>query len=63
MITVLEILKKARELLSDPARWTKRSWARDIYGRPRSYDEPDAACFCSVGAVKHQVDAEARPWL
>lgn len=52
----LGVLKRAREILSDPARWTKYVYARV----PGTDDEdsnmdliahPDATCFCGLGAL------------
>lgn len=49
-MTTLETLIAARELLSDPARWTKGQWARDKDGRMAKH-EGAAVCFCAVGAI------------
>jgi hypothetical protein len=49
--TVLQVLIEAKELLSDPSRWTKGGYARDKLGHkigPRN----DAACsWCIEGAL------------
>lgn len=42
-MTPLDILKGARELLSDPAKWTKGKMASNADGRE---------CFCALGAMK-----------
>ncbi len=48
----LENLKKVRELLSDPKRWTKGSFARTkITKRSIGPTEANAACWCIRGAV------------
>jgi hypothetical protein len=44
-----ETLLKARELISDPKRWTQESFARD--GRGRSASIANGVCFCSIGAI------------
>jgi hypothetical protein len=51
-MTTLEILKGARELLSDPARWTQGHAARTAAGRKTSYQDPDAVCYCPWGALR-----------
>lgn len=47
----LDILKQARELISDERRWTRGELARDSEGHEVDEDSPSAACWCSVGAV------------
>lgn len=57
-----ELLKKGRELISDPAKWTKGAYARnsneidDCGGRVGVHvnaAQPTATCWCSAGALKH----------
>lgn len=57
-----ELLKKGRELISDPAKWTTGAYARDSnetgptggkYGIHLSPAQPGATCWCSAGALKH----------
>lgn len=50
-LTTLDILKKGRELIADPARWTKREFAKDEKGEPVLPESPSAVCFCSLGAL------------
>ena len=50
----LEDLKAVRELLSDPARWTKHVSARDKDGHNTHVRSKTAACFRLSGAV-HKV--------
>lgn len=47
-----DVLQKAYELLSDPARWTQEAYARDIDGKPLREWEPQAVCWCLDGALK-----------
>jgi hypothetical protein len=47
----LEILKGARELLSDPTRWAKGYYAYTADGQQTSPVTPEAACFCVWGAL------------
>ncbi len=51
MKTTLEILKEARALIEDPARWTRKIYARDEQGFGVSETDPEAVCFCSLGAI------------
>ena len=50
-MTTLEILKAARELLSDEKRWTKGHYARDAQQRPTPPHAVDAVCWCPEGAM------------
>lgn len=50
-MTTLEILCGARELISDPERWTIGALARDCNGDPTYYKYDDAVKFCAVGAI------------
>lgn len=47
----IEILEKARELISDESRWTQGCPARNTEGRYTPIGSPDAVCFCSIGAI------------
>ena len=48
--TLVADLRAARDLISDPARWTQRTEARNRYGQPVRPDSPDAVCWCAGGA-------------
>lgn len=48
---VVEDLKAARELISDPKRWTQGVSARDALGESVSSGSDDATCFCAIGAL------------
>ena len=50
-MTPLETLKAARDLISDPARWTQGVQARDEHGDQVPHNDPIAHCFCIMGAV------------
>lgn len=50
-MTTFEILKAARELLSDEKRWTKGRYARDAQGNPTPTHAVDAVCWCPEGAL------------
>ena len=51
MKTTLEILTQARELLSDPARWTQGVLAQCADGATTCPNDPDAVCWCFHGAL------------
>jgi hypothetical protein len=53
----LEDLKAARELISDPSRWTQGAAARNDAGNETNSTSPDATCFCSLGAITKVVGA------
>lgn len=42
---------KAWELLSKPGAWTQGFFARDSSGSLRHSCEPDACCWCAIGAI------------
>lgn len=44
----IEILKKARDLISDPMRWTR--------GDYEEHNDVGEACYCSLGALAHVQD-------
>lgn len=50
-MTPLETLKAARDLISDPARWTQKTQARDRHGRNVDFLNDDAVCWCTLGAI------------
>ena len=51
MSTILETLRAARELLSDPAHWTKGVEARTASGIPVDPANANACCWCTAGAI------------
>ncbi len=75
--TIVEVLKKAKSLIDSREKWTKGAYARTAEGRTVGAGQPDAACFCSTGAVSracfelkrsgyiacvHLLGEEARPF-
>jgi hypothetical protein len=46
-----EKLSRARELLSDPAKWSQQYHARDADNQPTSIDSPTARSWCVIGAL------------
>lgn len=50
-LTALEIITKARALITDPIHWTKKAFGRDANGNSRMWEARDACAFCITGAV------------
>ena len=50
-LAMREVLIGARWLISDPARWTKRSYARDRNDQPCDLKGTEACSWCAVGAI------------
>lgn len=55
MKSTLQILKEARELLSDEKRWTRGAGARDANGVVTDILGSDAQCWCAAGALRKVV--------
>lgn len=56
MTTVKTILREARALIEDPARWTQGASARTADGRETFAACPDAVQWCAAGAVRKVSD-------
>ena len=54
-----EVLRKARELISDPKRWTQGEYAKDANGLKVGPNSARAVCFCSLGAIAKVKKASA----
>lgn len=50
-MTPLDILKTARQLLAEKG-WTQFSYARDANSNMCDPTSPNAACYCSLGALQ-----------
>lgn len=50
---VIELLEHARELLSEPARWTQNALARTAENEVANGYDPNAICWCLYGALQH----------
>ena len=50
-MTPLETLNAARQIISDPAKWTQGVQARDEHGEQVPHNDPAAHSFCIMGAV------------
>ncbi|SDK43098.1 DUF6197 family protein [Bradyrhizobium ottawaense] len=66
MTTVFQALTVTRELIADPARWTKGYFARDTAGSEVYPTESNAVCWCADGALAKSadvtIDAESGEW-
>lgn len=51
-MTALDLARVARELISEPERWTQHVFSRDQFGRDTAPNADDAVCWCSVGALR-----------
>ncbi len=52
MNEVTEVLRAARDLLSEPGAWTPRSLARDAKNRSVEPESDEAVTWCAVGALR-----------
>ena len=57
-MTPLETLKAARQLITDPAKWTQGELARDAEGNVSYVGSESATCWCLMGAIFHVVRAD-----
>lgn len=51
MNSTLEVLRAARNLISDPKHWTRGSFARDKEGRMVLPEDRRATQWCAAGAI------------
>lgn len=51
----IEVLTRARELISEEHRWTQYAYARDKEGICVESTSPKAACWCARGAINRVV--------
>jgi hypothetical protein len=46
------ILESARDVLMAGDTWTQNNYARTAHGRSAYVSEPEAYCFCAIGAMR-----------
>jgi hypothetical protein len=51
----IALLRRIRERLSDPARWTKRASAKMANGISCDFNNADAVCWCLTGAAHYEM--------
>lgn len=51
MTTPADIVRRARNLISDPEHWCQGSWAKDKNGSNLRFCDDDAVSFCAAGAL------------
>jgi hypothetical protein len=56
--SVVDVLRAARERISDPERWTTGYYARNAYGDEVVANSPAACQWCAVGAVLAETDLD-----
>lgn len=52
VVTELDVLREARNILSKRGAWTTKVMARDANNERTTPDSPSAVCFCAMGAVR-----------
>lgn len=52
MNKIVEVLTKAKSRIEDPIHWTKGISARDVNGNFTFPEAPEAAAWCSIGAIE-----------
>ncbi len=55
--SALTVLREARELISDPKRWTQGAISRDASGGEIAPSSERAVCWCSLGAIERIAEA------
>jgi len=51
MKTAAQVLREARELISDPERWAQGAWAKNAPGHSVQTRAPEAVSWCAAGAI------------
>lgn len=62
-MTDLEIIKGARELISDPERWSQGWYAHDKKGNWTDFSSDSACRWCAMGAIRKQTNGDDRDCL
>jgi hypothetical protein len=62
MSTEIAIIRRAREIISDPKRWTQGTYARDKDGAAIHPYDDSATCWCALGALaRAAIELNAQP--
>lgn len=51
MISVAQVLERARAMIVNPANWTQGTMARNSQGEPCEARAPEAMRYCAFGAI------------
>lgn len=62
-VTTLEVLQRARDILTDPAHWTTGALARTPTGGICPTTTPVAHCFCTAGAIDRAAYELGNIWV
>lgn len=57
----LRIINRAIELVSNPKKWTKKTYARNYLDQSVAPMSPEAVCFCLYGAIERSIGELALP--
>ena len=61
-LEIIGYLESARQLISDPRRWTIYYSAEDKDGEPVDFNSDKAVCWCSLGALRKVVyESSSKP--
>lgn len=52
-LSVREVLRRARKLLSKRENWTREAFARNSKNEECKTDDPEACKFCILGSIQH----------
>jgi hypothetical protein len=56
MNIAVEVLKAARDRITEPEHWTVGYNATNKYGQSVGYNSPEAVSFCALGAILRELD-------
>lgn len=60
--TEIAIIRRAREIISDPESWTSGTYARDDQGQSVDPDHRSACRWCALGAIaRAAIELDAQP--
>jgi len=59
MLTVKELLIKAKSLIETPETWTQGTYAKDANGQSVTSFSTEATQFCAMGAIRRATSCDA----